>query len=92
MNRYPGIRAFEQLEDHLFFGRKKEEEKLFALVKARSLAVLFAKSGIGKSSLINAGLVPLLDEENFQPVKIRVQDTSVSPAQSDVSTVLFSSR
>jgi hypothetical protein len=79
MNRYPGIRAFEQAEEHLFFGRKRDGERLFALVKAKPLVVLFSKSGLGKSSLINAGLVPLLEEASLQPVKIRVQDISISP-------------
>lgn len=79
--RYPGIRAFEIEEKKLFFGRKNELRKLFSLVKSKSLVVIFAKSGIGKSSLINAGLIPLLKKKEFQAIKIRFQDTSISPVQ-----------
>ncbi|MCB0546976.1 MAG: hypothetical protein KDD19_05265 [Phaeodactylibacter sp.] len=79
VSRYPGIRAFEQEEEFLFFGRRREARSLLAQVKAQSLVVLFAKSGIGKSSLLNAGLIPLLDNGLYQPVKIRFQDTSVRP-------------
>lgn len=78
-SRYPGIRAFETKEYELFFGRQAEIQKLYAQVKAQSLVVLFAKSGIGKSSLINAGLIPLLEKEFYKVVKIRLQDTSIAP-------------
>lgn len=78
-NRYPGIRSFETSEQHLFFGRTRETEDLYHLVTVESLSVLFAKSGMGKTSLINAGLVPLLKKDNYYPIYIRFQDTSLSP-------------
>ena len=78
-SRYPGIRAFERNERHVFFGRRLEARKLFNMVKAKPLVVLFAKSGIGKSSLINAGVEPLLEKDYFQVIKVRLQTTAVSP-------------
>ncbi len=80
-SRYPGIRAFESDERELFFGREQEALELFSMVKVRPLTVLFSKSGIGKTSLINAGLMPLLEEDFFLPVKIRLQDISLSPVE-----------
>lgn len=77
--RYPGIRAFEIEDKKLFFGRKDELRKLFSLVKSKPLVVVFAKSGIGKSSLINAGLIPLLRKKEFQAIKIRLQDPTTTP-------------
>ena len=79
--RYPGIRAFEEAEQQLFFGRKREARDLYSLVKAKSAVVLFAKSGIGKSSLLNAGLVPLLENNLYEPIKVRLQDVSISPTE-----------
>ena len=79
-SRYPGIRAFEQEERDLFFGREHEATELFSMVKVRPLTVLFSKSGIGKTSWLNAGLIPRLEEDFFRPVKIRLQDTTHSPA------------
>ncbi len=79
MDRYPGIRAFNPGEAKLFFGRRQETEDLLSLVKTRSLTVLFAKSGIGKSSLINAGLIPKLREHGFFPIVVRFQSTELSP-------------
>lgn len=77
--RYPGIRSFESAEQELFFGRSEEIRSLYAQVSTLNLVVLFSKSGIGKSSLLNAGLVPLLELEPYIPIKIRLQDTSFSP-------------
>ncbi len=83
ISRYPGIRAFEINERNLFFGRAMETRKLFAMVKAKPLVVLFAKSGIGKSSLINASLLPRLDHDLYRSVRIRIQDNTQNP----ISTV-----
>ena len=77
--RYPGMRAFERNETQLFYGREQECFELYNQVKVQQLTVLFAKSGIGKSSLINAGLLPLLERDFFFPVKIRLQDTTINP-------------
>lgn len=78
-DRYPGIRSFEASERKLFFGREAETDDLFGLAKTRSLVVMFAKSGIGKSSLINAGVVPKLEADGFFPVPVRFQNTASNP-------------
>ncbi len=80
-SRYPGIRAFEQDEQFLFFGRNDEIRNLHTQVLANTLVVLFAKSGIGKSSLLNAGLLPLLDYDRFQTLKVRFQNTALNPTE-----------
>ncbi|MEM9885352.1 MAG: hypothetical protein AAF849_05610 [Bacteroidota bacterium] len=80
-DRYPGIRSFEYAEKDLFFGRKDDIKKLYTSIKAQELIVLFAKSGIGKSSLINAGLIPLLESDLYQAIKIRLQDPNISPLE-----------
>ena len=87
--RYPGIRSFDEGEQDLFFGREKEVNSLFDNVKSTNVNVVFAKSGIGKTSLINAGLIPKLEDENgdpkLVPIKIRFQSTDITPI--DISPV-----
>lgn len=78
-DRYPGIRAFEQHEQNLFYGRNQEIRDLFRLVVVERLVVVFAKSGIGKSSLLNAGLSPALEEEGYLPIPVRLQSTEIAP-------------
>ncbi len=59
-NPFPGLRAFEPDEDHLFFGREEQiDELLVRLRKNRFLSVV-GTSGSGKSSLIRSGLIPSL--------------------------------
>ncbi|MDM8524858.1 hypothetical protein QUF80_15930 [Desulfococcaceae bacterium HSG8] len=58
---YPGLRPFQKREAELFFGREEQIEGLLGkLWKNRFVAVVGA-SGCGKSSLVNAGLLPALD-------------------------------
>jgi energy-coupling factor transporter ATP-binding protein EcfA2 len=59
-NPFPGLRAFEPEEDHLFFGRETHiDELLGRLRRSRFLAVV-GTSGSGKSSLVLSGLIPSL--------------------------------
>lgn len=58
--RYPGTRPFLEKESHLFFGRTSDKVKLTDLIELEKLVVLFGKSGYGKSSLLNAAVIPRL--------------------------------
>jgi len=60
-NRYPGAKSFTTDESELFFGRDHDIEKLYNLINLEKLVLVYSKSGIGKSSLLNAGLIPKLD-------------------------------
>jgi len=65
-NPYVGPRTFEEKNRAFFFGRDKEAEDLLALVISNRLVLFYAQSGAGKSSLLNAQLIPRLrDEEGF---------------------------
>ena len=74
--RYPGSRPFEdtELDRMLFQGREEETQRMLHLVLAERLMVLFAKSGVGKSSLINAGLAKLLRRRLYFPITLRLND------------------
>lgn len=59
-SRYPGLRPFDHGEQHYFFGRDAEIETVCRLLDLDNLTVLHGPSGMGKSSLINAGILPAL--------------------------------
>lgn len=63
---YVGPREFRREEQQRFFGRDRESEDLLSLVLAHPVVLVYAASGAGKSSLLNAGLIPRLEGENFQ--------------------------
>jgi tetratricopeptide (TPR) repeat protein len=81
--RYPGPRPFydNDIDRLLFFGRDKEIETLLYKVLADNLAVLYARSGLGKTSLLNAGLSQPLREWGFIPLMVRLNDPTVEPVQ-----------
>ncbi|MGB8191811.1 MAG: hypothetical protein WCF67_07835 [Chitinophagaceae bacterium] len=74
-SRYPGLAPFNELQGKLFFGRDKEKAEIYNFTVAEQTIVLFAKSGAGKSSLLHAGLFPLLRANGYHPVKVRFQYT-----------------
>jgi hypothetical protein len=70
--RYVGVSPFSIEQKDLFFGREADIEKLYTLVTAQQQVLLYAKSGLGKSSLINAGLLPKLQEKRrMQVIQVR---------------------
>ena len=71
-NRYPGPLPFDYDDRELFFGRDEEIEYLTTVIINNKSTILHGKSGYGKTSLINAGIVPNL-LENFHCEIIRIR-------------------
>lgn len=71
-----GLRSFEENNKAQFGGRDEEIQELFDLVDTSSLTVVFGKSGIGKTSLLKAGLIPELRENFYFPIYIRIDYSS----------------
>jgi Flp pilus assembly protein TadD len=59
-NPFPGLRAFEPEEDHLFFGREREIDDLLRRLRSFRFLSVVGTSGSGKSSLVRSGLIPAL--------------------------------
>ena len=83
-NPYPGPRPFETADRELFFGRDREKRELVSLILAHRVVLLYAPSGAGKTSLLNAGVVPALeDDEGFEalpPIRMRPTGDELPPA------------
>lgn len=71
--RYPGLRPFERSQSAVFHGRGEDITRLSNLVLRERLVVLFAKSGMGKTSLLQAGCAPELERQDFVPVFLRTE-------------------
>ena len=63
LNPYQGLEPFTQQESDLFFGRDELTNGLIDRVKNDPLTVVTGASGSGKSSLVRAGLIPEMQEE-----------------------------
>jgi hypothetical protein len=59
-NPFPGLRAFEEDEDILFFGREKQVDELVTKLRTTRFIAVIGSSGSGKSSLVKSGLIPSL--------------------------------
>ena len=59
-NPYPGLRPFRTDEEHLFFGRERQIDRLVDKLAANRFLAVVGTSGSGKSSLVNCGLRPAL--------------------------------
>jgi tetratricopeptide (TPR) repeat protein len=63
---YVGPRPFELKDQDRFFGRESESSELLSRVIAHAAVLFYSQSGAGKTSLLNASLIPLLKEEGFE--------------------------
>lgn len=83
-NRYPGAQPFsdDDLSHRVFFGREDAARLLTDKILANQLVVVYGRSGLGKTSLLNAGLAPLLRAEGYLPLFLRVNDTKKGALQS----------
>lgn len=59
-NPYQGLQPYEEGKQDLFFGRAAAIQSLLAKVQSEDLVVVVGASGTGKSSLVRAGIIPLL--------------------------------
>lgn len=89
-NPYVGLRAFENRDRDLFFGRSQESQDLTDLWRSNRLVVLYGPSGIGKSSLLHAGAVPLLYDEKLDVLPVgRASAGGPFPTPSDHNPYTF---
>jgi len=95
--RYPGAQPFSSQQHNIFFGRDKDSASLFQLIRLEPLVVLYGKSGTGKSSLINAGVMPLIREESdFLPIPIRfgawIEGKKAEPVEIAIASLMRENR
>jgi hypothetical protein len=75
---YRFLYAFNLEDAPIFFGRDIATEELYAKVLSNRLTVLHARSGAGKTSLLNAGLSPRLIRAGRLPIYARTYKDPVS--------------
>jgi len=71
LRRYPGATPFNSTQAKIFYGRDKDIDKLLTLIQVEKKILLYSKSGLGKTSLLEAGVLPKLPE-NYVPIGIRL--------------------
>jgi hypothetical protein len=82
-NPWLGLFSYTEETRAYFHGRDEETAELARRVQRKLLSVLFGQSGLGKTSLLRAGLVPRLRAEGLCPVYVRVDYAPESPSPSE---------
>ena len=84
-----GLLPFTEETQRFFFGRDAEIREVFLRVRDHTLTVLYGQSGLGKTSLIGAGLIPKLRADTFRPVLLRLRfEENDLPALEQVGAAL----
>ena len=79
-NPWAGLSSYEDpakakregRKEKLFCGRDDESRQLSQLISGNIFVTLYGKSGMGKTSLLNAGVFPPLRQRAYLPVSIRL--------------------
>ncbi len=78
-NPWLGLSSYDEekiKEGYKFCGRSAATTELFSLVDNNVFVTMYGKSGIGKSSLLQAGLFPKLRDNDYFPVYIRLGNSN----------------
>jgi len=82
-NPWLGLFSYSEETRAYFHGRDEETAELARRVQRKLLTVLFGQSGLGKTSLLRAGLVPRLRDEAYCPVYVRIDYAPESPSPAE---------
>lgn len=74
-NPWKGLKSYE--EGEIIYGRHDEIISLSQYIFNNSQTILYGKSGIGKSSILNAGIFPEARAQGLIPVPVRLKHERV---------------
>lgn len=69
---YKYLDYYSSDDAEIFYGRKRDIEKIVGLVLAHRSLTLFGASGVGKTSLLEAGVGPALEKRGLRTIRTRV--------------------
>lgn len=79
--RFIGPNSFSPEQQHIFFGRENAAERLFQNLLIENTALICGSSGSGKSSLLMAGLYPLLEKSGrFEIISLSLSSSPSIPS------------
>ncbi len=79
---FPGLRPYEARDHEWFFGREQQTFGLYRLLDRGRLLAVVGSSGSGKSSLVKAGLLPVLAAETSPDGGPRWRSFEMKPGDS----------
>jgi WD40 repeat protein len=86
---WPGLEAYNEAAQRYFHGRDADSAELLRLIRQNAFVCLYGKSGLGKSSMLQAGVFPALRAARFLPVYMRLDYTEKAAPPLDQALVLL---
>lgn len=86
-NPWKGLNFY--VEGEVLYGRNDEIESLSQYIINNTQTVLYGQSGIGKSSILNAGIFPIARRHGLLPVGIRLDHNSHTPYIEQIKTAIL---
>jgi hypothetical protein len=71
---YKGSESYQIEDSELFFGRDAEASRLLSRILSSRFTLLHAQSGAGKTSLLNARIIPRLETSGWSAVRVIPQN------------------
>jgi hypothetical protein len=87
-NPYKELQSYTESDKEYFFGRKQETEELLTRIYKHNIVGLFGESGTGKTSLVNAGLIPNFKNEGILTISVRCLDEPIKRIRETLFTIL----
>jgi hypothetical protein len=88
-NPYKGANSYQTSDARLFFGRDQDAERVITRVMNGRFTLLHAQSGAGKTSLLNARIIPGLEARGWLPIRVIPQDDPVESIRVTVGETLL---
>lgn len=87
-NPWKGLDSYSDSDNSIYFGRKNETITFVDTIFNNRFAILYGPSGVGKSSLLNAGVKPVLSEKNFFVTMVSMRQLDLNSDISVASQIL----
>jgi choline dehydrogenase-like flavoprotein len=73
---YRGARPYRSTDADIFFGREQESAELLRRLQEHRIVLLYGPAGSGRTSLIDAGLIPAARVAGLEPAHARLRPRS----------------
>lgn len=87
-NPWKGLDSYNYSDNIIFYGRRNETNALVETIVNNRFTILYGPSGVGKSSLLNAGIRPILAEGNYFVVDVSMRLLDLKSEQPISSQIL----
>jgi formylglycine-generating enzyme required for sulfatase activity len=86
-NPYRGLLPFEASHRGVFFGRGSEIDGVMSLLRSAPIVLVTGESGVGKSSLCRAGVIPAVLDGDLEPGR-SWQSLTIVPGQRPLTALM----